>query len=159
SNWPLMSALNATDWPSGDHAGSRSLTQPSGLATRFGSRPSGVMVQIASNHVTASRLPSGDHEASRTPTGPAAVSGGVAWKAAVRTGRAPRTNAAAAAGVRTYERVRRMGAPPPVTLFGDGVTDGFDDRAGRNTVVIEELGWRSAPRDFPDREAMETESL
>ena len=64
-----MLALNAIDLPSGDQAGSRSAAHPlaASATSRFASLPSGVIVQIASNQVTAMRLPSGDHAASRTP--------------------------------------------------------------------------------------------
>jgi hypothetical protein len=68
SNDPLVLAAKAIDFPSGDHAGSRSAAHPCAAGTtRFGSFPSGVIVQIASNQVVANRLPSGDHAASRTP--------------------------------------------------------------------------------------------
>src|SRR6185436_14313954 len=68
SNSPLVLALNAIDLPSGDHAGSRSAAHPCATGTsRFGSLPSGPIVQIASYQVAAIRLPSGDHAASRTP--------------------------------------------------------------------------------------------
>ncbi len=137
SNPRPLSAANASDRPSRDQAGSRSIpVRP--VSRERPSRPSGEDVQISSRYEKARRRPSGDQAGSRAPRGAGA---GVCAEREKQTAAAARS-----------EQARRAEAGRRITsVLRASLPDRLHDVPGGDAVAIHQLVRLTAAWNLTDR--------